>query len=274
MLGIMARYEKAVLFLGEGRAGKGTLLKVLEALVPPAARCAVSPFRWNGEYYLAGLAGKRLNVVGELPEEQPIPAADFKTVIGRDSLTGRHPTHRPFSFRNQAAHIFNSNHLVNTRDRSEAFFARWIVLDFPNSRIGSTIDVDLAERIVEQEIGAIAAWALEGARRLVTRGYFTSTSAHERLVARWRRRSDSVMEFVHDDDVCALGAHGGGGVRRADFYYRYVDWCRSAGRHALGKQKVFDALESPAASALGIEVARNSEDGWIVKGLRFAFPDL
>ena len=82
VLGLMAKQQVAVLFFGPPRSGKGTATKILEALVPRDSRAAVSPVNWGREYYLAGLAGKRLNVVGELSENMPIPAAEFKTVTG------------------------------------------------------------------------------------------------------------------------------------------------------------------------------------------------
>ena len=150
VLGTMARYEKALFLYGKTRAGKGTLQKIVEALVPKVYRSALAPFKWNQEYYIAALAGKRLNIVGELPADEKLPAAVFKTVTGRDTLMGRHPTHRPFDFVNQAAHWFSSNHLISTTDVSDAFFSRWIVLTFPNSRIesGGPIDTELASRIV------------------------------------------------------------------------------------------------------------------------------
>ena len=134
MLGLMARHQKAVQFYDPyGRAGKGTLERMITELVPSSFISAVSPFKWDNEYYLASLAGSRLNTVGELPDSKPIPAAAFKTVTGGDLLTGRHPTHRPFTFKNEAAHLFMSNHLIVTNDHSEAFFTRWLIVEFPNS---------------------------------------------------------------------------------------------------------------------------------------------
>ena len=127
MLGLMARYQKAVQFYDPfGRAGKGTLERMITGLIPDEFVSAVSPFKWDNEYYLASLAGSRLNTVGELSDSKPIPAAAFKTVTGGDLLTGRHPTHRPFTFKNEAAHLFMSNHLITTNDHSEALFTRWL----------------------------------------------------------------------------------------------------------------------------------------------------
>jgi putative DNA primase/helicase len=273
MLGLMARHEKAALLLGAGRSGKGTLLKLLDGLVPKPFRSACTPFNWDREYYLADLAGKRLNIVGELPEDQPIPAAAFKTVTGRDVVQGRFPSGRVFTFRNEAAHIFNSNHFVNTRDHSTAFYARWLVIGFENSRLGmgeGAIDEGLAKRILAEELPGLMLWALRGAARLHKRGHFTTTATHERLMAQWKRKVDSVMEFLHDEDAVML-RQGIEVCDRGDLYKTYLGWAPGVGRKAIGKQKFFEALESPAVAGLGITVKpRNSKGEYRVRGVTLA----
>lgn len=269
MLGTMAKYEKVVLFKGPGRAGKGTLMKIIERMLPDEVRAAVSPFKWDSEYYLANLAGRRLNVVGELPDDEPIPAAQFKTVTGRDSLTGRHPTHRPFTFRNQAAHLFNTNHYVYTKDHTEAFYSRWILMEFRNSRIGREAEqqADLAEQIIEKELPGIMAWALQGAKRLEERGYFPTTKTQIRMMAEWRHRTSTLLEFLLDSEVCVLGNSR---VRRADLYRTYVDWCKESNRRPMGKMKLYDELDSYGASQLGVRLGRDEKLGEVVIGVSLA----
>lgn len=242
MLGTLAPLQKAVLFYEPyGRAGKGTLESIIRRLLPREAVTAVSPFSWNKEYFLASLAGARLNSVGELPDDQAIPAAQFKSVLGRDLVTGRNPTHRPITFRNEAAHLFMSNHLPLSRDQSEAFFARWQIVEFPNSRLKSGLPIDpgLAQRIIESELPAIAFWALEGAKRLQVNKGFSASSAHDRIVAQWRRGNSSLEEFIHEN--CELGAELS--VRRAALYKYYKRWCEENGRKPFSKSKVKELLE-------------------------------
>lgn len=241
MVGIAHKYQKAVLYYDPfGRAGKGTLEGTQRGLVPSAFHSAVSPFKWDSEYYLASLAGARLNVVGELPDDKPIPAAAFKTVTGGDLLTGRHPTHRPISFKNQAAHLFMSNHLINTTDHSEAFFARWIIVEFPNSRLvsGLPLDTDLAANIVAAELPGIAFWALQGAARLIANGAYSKSTAHDRLMTQWRRRTNSLDEFIFE--CCDLASEAT--TNRAKFYLAYTIWCKDSGRKPFAKSKVKDLL--------------------------------
>lgn len=260
MVGIAHKYQKAVLYYDPfGRAGKGTLEGVQRWLVPPAFHSAVSPFKWDSEYYLASLAGARLNVVGELPDDKPIPAAAFKTVTGGDLLTGRHPTHRPISFKNQAAHLFMSNHLINTTDHSEAFFARWLIVEFPNSRLvsGLPLDTDLAANIVAAELSGIAFWALQGAARLIANGAYSKSSAHDRLMTQWRRRTNSLDEFIFE--CCELSSEAT--TRRATFYQAYAIWCKDTGRKLFAKSKVKDLLAHNIVHGIKAEVENPITEG-------------
>jgi P4 family phage/plasmid primase-like protien len=242
MLGILHKYQFAILFYEPfGRAGKGTLEKQIRGLVPKEFVSAITPFKWHHDYHVATLAGKRLNIVGELPENEPIPAAAYKSVIGGDLITGRHPTHRPITFANEAAHLFMSNHLITTKDQSAAFFARWRIFEFPNSRLrsGLPLDENLAQRIIDNELPGIAYWALEGAARLLRNGKFSASSAHDRLMAKWRRTTNTLEEFIHD--CCELFQEAT--YKRSDLYRDYVMWCSENGRKPFSKGRVKELLE-------------------------------
>jgi putative DNA primase/helicase len=242
MLGIIHKYQTAILFYEPfGRAGKGTLEKQFRALVPKEFVSAISPFKWHHDYHVATLAGKRLNVVGELPENEPIPASAFKSVLGGDLITGRHPTHRPITFTNEATHLFMSNHFITTKDQSEAFFARWKIVEFPNSRLrsGLPLDENLAQRIIDNELPGIAYWALEGAARLLKNRKFSGSTAHDRLMAKWRRTTNTLEEFIHEGcDLLQEGTY-----KRSELYSDYVEWCSENGRKPFSKGRVKELLE-------------------------------
>ena len=264
MTGCMHLFHKAVLFYDPfGRAGKGTLERILRNLVPDSFVTAVSPFNWDKEYYLASLVGARLNVVGELPDGKPIPAAAFKTVTGGDLLSGRHPNYRPVSFKNEAAHVFMSNHFITTSDHSEAFFARWLLVEFPNSRIrlGLPQDPGLADRIIGQELPGIAHWALIGAQRLLAQGKFSPSIVHDQLMGQWRRTTNSLEEFIAECCEC----HSNHTMRRSALYQFYKSWCLENGRKPFSKGKVKELLEHN----IGLGISLASLDGYeIFRGIQ------
>ena len=146
-----------------------------------------------------------------------------------------------------------SNHMINSRDHSEAFFARWTLVEFPNSRLrtGLPLDHTLADRIIAQELPGIVQWALDGALRLISNGGFSKSIVHDRLMAQWRRSTNSLEEFVHDG--CAVG-ESTQSVLRSKFYQAYAHWCGESGRKPFGKSRVKELLEHNAG--LGISLAR------------------
>ena len=194
---------------------------------------------WGKEYYLAMMAGKRLNVVGELAEHLPIPAAEFKSVLGRDEVVGRFTKQDPFTYRNTAGHLFMSNHMIRTNDHSAAFFSRWLLAEFPNSRLksGLPLDAGLSDRIAKSEMPGIAYKVLQAGARVLQQGGYSPSKVHDRLMAQWQRSASSVDEFIHE--CCELGAslH----CRRSSLYATYRSWCVSGRPSHLDYASVWDA---------------------------------
>ncbi len=161
VIGAAARMQKAMLWRGVERSGKSTLQEILRSMFKPENVAAVPPHLWHHEYHCAALANIILNTVGEIDDKRPLTVS-FKNVIGRDLLHGRHVTHRPFSFRNEAGHVFNCNGFPPTEDQTNAFWDRWSGVEFRHTRPAEKRDDRLAEKIVATELPAILAWALGG----------------------------------------------------------------------------------------------------------------
>ncbi len=255
LFGLMPRLQLVLLLLGRERSGKSLLQRILERTFPPAAVGAVSPASWGHEYHVATLAGKRLNVVGELADDAPIPAASFKNVTGQNLVAGRHPTHRPFSFRCQAAHVFASNVLPPTTDRSEAFYRRWRVLRFANTVPAEKVDPDLCERIVASEMPALLAAAFMGAERVAKAGRVRVTKAHEAVLERWRMSANPLQQFLSDDEWVELDPEART-HSTADLYETYRRWASSTGfRNPFGRNHFLELLESTGATR-GVGIKR------------------
>lgn len=255
LFGILPDYQVAILMLGRERSGKSVLQRVLEKVFPPHAVSAVSPASWGHEYHVAALAGKRLNVVGELPDDAPLPSSHFKNLLGQNLVAGRHPTHRPFSFRCQAAHWFAANVLPHTTDRSEAFYRRWRVLRFANTVPADRVDPQLFEKIVADEMPAIIAQAVAGAERVAVAGALRSTPPHEAVLERWRMASNPLMQFLTDSEWVEIDPtvrqHG-----TPEVYAAYRRWAAVTGFRHLFSRNVFTELLEINGAARGVALRR------------------
>ena len=196
-----------MLLFGKTRAGKSTILRLIEALFPPEFVGSVSPFDWGDEKYRASLAGLRINLVGELPSEREIPANMLKLVTGRDdAVTGRHPFGRPFHFRPTCGRIFNGNDFLTTRDHHPAFWGRWLCLDFRNSVAPADRDEGLSDRIVREELPGVAPGPWRGRAAWWSKGASLTRPRHHALMERWRVSADAVAEFLADTAAVRVDA--------------------------------------------------------------------
>ena len=254
---VAARMQKAMLWRGVDRSGKSTLQEVMRSMFRPANIAAVPPHLWYHEYHCAALAGKVLNTVGEVDDKRPL-SVSFKNVIGRDLLHGRHVTHRPFSFRNEAGHVFACNGYPPTEDQSRAFWDRWTGIEFRRTRPPEKRDDRLAEKIVCAELPGVLAWALRGAALLAQNGgRFVETSAHKKMLETWRGRTDSVRSWLLDADSVELLRDHPDSMSAKEYWLRtqselhrhYCAWCGYARRHALGLHTFGDALRNAFAIA-------------------------
>lgn len=256
LVGALHPFEKAVYLYGRERSGKSTLQRIINSIVPEELTACVSPFKWEDPYIRATLAGKRINLIGELPRDRPIPASDFKAIIGRDLIDARFPYGRPFSFRPCAAHFFNSNHYICTKDQHPAFFDRWLIVHFCNTVAPGDRDPDLDKKIISQELPGVLWWALEGAGRLMRAGAFTRSREHEEVLEKWRNSSDSIAAFI------AEKCDKTGEIIRGHLFDAYTGWCEQEERKPYGKKTFFQRIEE-----LGYLISPDADGNYTIKGL-------
>lgn len=238
------RHRAVLMLYGATSTGKSTLLEVFKSFFPQDVIGATSPQKWESEYYVAALARKLLNLVGELDPHTPISGGPFKAVTGGDVVEGRDPSHKPFSFVCTAGHIFNANRLPPTRDKSDAFFRRWRIVEFKNPvPVGKEI-TGLAQRIIAEEHGAVLGWLLEGAARLAKRGALPETDEHARLIQYWRAANNSALQFLLDPEYCVVSLDNE--LKAADLFESYRRWAHETGLKPLGRNGFYEAAEDGA----------------------------
>lgn len=179
LFGVAPRYQRAFLLYGVPSSGKTQLLNIISAMVPSNTKTSVPPNEWNQQFKPAMLHHKLLNVCGELSETRFIDGQTFKDIIDGTERTGEIKRLQPFQFRPKAAHWFASNHLPRTRDTSEGFTRRWLILSF-NRPIteGHKLIRDLGHKIVAAEQEAIMAWACQAMPRLLRHNDYTLPASH------------------------------------------------------------------------------------------------
>jgi P4 family phage/plasmid primase-like protien len=241
LTGLAAKLQIAILFYGFGANGKSILMAIIYGLVSDDLKCSVKPDMFGNEYYRAQLAGKLINIVGEIDKDKHL-TADFKDIVGCDvPVTARSPYERPFRFIPQCGHLFAGNSFPLTKDHSYGHYRRWRIVHFKHTVPEGKRIPDLAKKILKTETPGILAWALDGASRLVQNNFeLTATSEHDALIAQWQLAGDSVMAFLNDDSFISIGDSSICPKREA--YDAYKKYCFLTGFRALKLQNFYSQV--------------------------------
>jgi len=248
LLGIQNDHQIACLLFGVGGSGKSTFLKIFQALIPSDYITHVSPFDMDKDYCKASLAGKLLNIVPEMDKDKPLPSADFKSIIGGDTINARNPYGQPFSVKPEAGNWFNSNFFPCTKDQSDAFFRRWCIFNFIHSTPQSEQDPNLVSRIIATELPSILAFAFEGINcYLISGNLLYLSDEHKKCKEKWRNDSNSVKTWLNDDECELLNRSTDQKnimpVRKSLAYRYYVNWCKSNNRRSYSNQVFIGFME-------------------------------
>lgn len=228
LFGIAPSYQRAFLLFGRAGTGKTVLLRILRAMLPPDAVAELGPQHWGERFSLTDLIGKTANICGELPENGRITGNIFKEVVEGSPVRSEFKGQDGFVFVPKCAHWFASNYLAVSPDTTRGFIRRWLILDFNLVVPEEKVIEDLDQIIVAEEREAIAAWALEGLRRVLAQKGFTIPACHEKRIRQMRRINNSVQAFLEDSATTRLDQAGE--MRCRELYDIYAFHIRDVGR--------------------------------------------
>jgi P4 family phage/plasmid primase-like protien len=241
LTGLSSKLQTAFFLYGAGANGKSVLLEILDGLVSRELKCSVKPDMFGNEYYRAELAGKLINIVGEVDKDKQI-TADFKDVVGCDvPVTARMPYERPFRFTPLCGHFFAGNGFPQTRDHSMGFYRRWRFVYFKNIVPEGKRIPALAKKILATETPGILFWALDGAKRLIKNDYkLTTTTENKALIAQWQLSGDSVEAFLNDETYVQI--HPSVSCEKEHAFEAYRHYCSFAGVRYIGLHNFYQRI--------------------------------
>lgn len=236
-------HEKFFLLIGSGANGKTVLMDTVRALVGIENVSAVQPSQFENKFQRAHLNGKLVNIVTEIPEGHVIADAILKAIVSGELITAEHKHKPPFEFEPFCTCWFGTNHMPQTRDFSDAFFRRTIILEFNRTFAEYEQDLKLKHKI-KQEMPGILNLALQGLGRLLKNGCFTKVDSCEMAKSEWRKYSDSVKEFT--EELCIFGP--GFKIPSGELYQRYASWETQGGMaKTVGKNSFSSQMKSLGA---------------------------
>ncbi|MFH1607753.1 MAG: phage/plasmid primase, P4 family [archaeon] len=217
--------HKAFMFVGSGSNGKSTLIKVMKRFLGDENCAAVPLHQIEGDKFaVASLFGKLANMFADLPAKALKDSSLFKMLTGEDNIPAEKKFKDKFFFKNYAKMIFSANQIPKTPDESDAFFRRWIIIQFPNQFTGKSDDKKLTDKLTtDEEMSGLLNYAIEGLKRLLEKGDFSGSKTIEEMRELYMRQSDSVMSFVVDCLEVSTNDH----IGKRELYLTYKQYCKN-----------------------------------------------
>lgn len=250
-------YQKALLIVGPRRSGKGTIGRILAALVGLENVAAPMLASLGRPFGLESLIGKRLALVSDARlggrADLAAIAENLLRITGEDAISVPRKFKPDFTARLAVRFVLLSNELPAFLDQSGALAGRFIVLRLTRSFFGIE-DLTLERRLLG-ELPGILRWALAGLDRLHARGRFVQPASGAALVAQFEHLAAPVAAFLEERCVIAPGAS----IECGELYQAWVEWSREQGRAHPGSLQMFG--KDLAAACPGVRVIRPRTEG-------------
>ncbi len=226
-------FQKIFMVVGPPRCGKGTIARVISAMIGRANVVSESVTKLGKDFGVESLVGKQLLVVPDLRLGKDSNVGGITEFLlnlsGEDDVSIGRKFKRDWHGRLNTRALLISNMGLILPDQSGALAARLFPLVMHHSFVGRE-DSTLTAKLLP-ELPAIMAWALQGLRRLEARKDehgrkigFVLTDDGAKMLSDVRRHGSSVQTFL-------------------------AECCSVAPDLAVAKNELFDAFEGWAAES-------------------------
>ena len=218
--------HKILLIVGPTRSGKGTIARVLTAMIGKANMAGPTLASLGTNFGLSPLLGKPLAVISDARlggRDTHQVVERLLTVSGEDSIDVDRKYKDPWTGRLPTRFMILSNELPHFGDASGTIANRFIVLNTATSWLGHE-DITLADELMA-ELPGILNWALDGLERLEKQGRFTEPASSADAVTTMQDMASPVSAFVRER--CDIGSDKQ--IVVDDLWVAWRNWCEDNG---------------------------------------------
>jgi len=219
--------HKALLEVGSGRNGKGTLNRILTALLGQENVSAVTLHDLDADKFMAAnLYGKLVNIGPDLKSRVLSDTGMFKALTGNDEVEVQKKHLNSHKIRSFAKQIFATNQIPDTLDDTDAFFARWIIVNFVRQFLNEKADPHLIEKLTTpEELSGFFNLLMKNIPNILENGIRSSAKTIEETYQKYMASADPIRLFR---ETCIEKAPGLF-VTKLEMYEAYTKWTLSKG---------------------------------------------
>lgn len=226
-------YNYAFMFVGNGANGKSTILRLFTHFLGKenVATETLQAICYN-RFAAVNLYEKLANISADLPANALNITGNFKLLTGYDRVSGEEKFQKAFSFWNYAKLIFSANKIPETKDDTDAYFRRWVIVTFNRIFIGQNAKPNILNDLTTPEaLSGLLNYALLGLDRTLKQNGFSVNPDIEATREQYIRKSNSAKAFAEE----RLVREDGEIIRKDELYNTYLTFCQDNQLPALPK---------------------------------------
>lgn len=216
---------QAFMLSGEGRNGKSTLLKLLQATLSYKNISSIELKQLTEKFANAELVGKLANIGDDIGSEYISDASAFKKLVTGDRIQVQRKGQDPFDFNNYAKLIFSANNIprIGGGKDSIAVERRIVVVPF-NAKFtpdDPDFDPEIIEKLKNQEVFEyLILLGLQGLKRVRANGKYSHCTAADKAKEEYIVENNPVLIFISEEGEDSIVNEPTSAV-----YQRYKAFC-------------------------------------------------
>ncbi|WP_449408376.1 DNA primase family protein [Microbacterium maritypicum] len=240
--------QKIILLYGGGGDGKGTLMRLIRAMLGKANYSSVSMHQLvEDRFASSNLYGKTANISGDLSAAFLRDPQILKEITGGDSISASRKHGQAFEYVPYAVPLFAMNPpFFRVSDTSYGWRRRWMVIEFPH-KIENESGAVFDESVLHDDAPGIFNEAMLGLRRVMERGKFDPPAAALDVTKRLHDEADPFLTWLDEDDAVWLGEDQSS--PKDDVYKAYTSWSRRNGYQAMNSASLAQRLKQHGVTA-------------------------
>lgn len=237
--------EHLIIAYGSGANGKSTFWNSIYRVMGDyagkiSADALTTSCKRNVKPEMAELKGKRLIIASEMDEGMRLNTGVVKQLCATDEIYAEKKYKAPFAFKPSHTLVLYTNHLPRVGANDDGIWRRLIVIPFNATITGDGDIKNYADFLVENAGGAILAWILEGAKKVIARDYHTPfPKVVQAAIDTYRENNDWMQHFL--DECCDV--EDGLSERSGELYRKYREYCAQSGEYPRSTTDFYSEIE-------------------------------
>ena len=248
---------KEFFIIGGGRNGKSQFEGILRKFIGKENIISTTLDKLTtSQFGSSKLYKKCVCVIPEIDGNRITKTSTLKALTGNDTMDAEFKGKDSFDFINYAKIIISTNNLPETVDKTDGFYRRAFIVDFPYQF--KDTGVPIIDTIPDEEYENLGRQLITILKNLLKRGTFTGDGSIEIKRTRFEGKSNPINEFINEFYLIDINSK----INMNDFKINFDQWRVNRKISPISNKRLFKDVKEA-----GFEIKRETVRGKNVQSI-------